>query len=547
MYAIVVAYLVWGMANNVVRYRRATSPSERRQVRPILLGLPALALLAVAVHLLWSDTDFNFFALRILIFLLGMVLAYAILGNRFIVFRNVGKQRFTYSIMMGLVFALYIITIKHIAEVLAAQVEMNGAVIETLLIILLAITFRPLIVRVQSMIGRSLSEHIFQYRQRFTQFTRDSFQITSMTALARTVNDLLRESLSTSSVDILLSEEGGGAFRSILNPLRVVDSALILPWLSSREHLVLDVNEVIQDAPLEQELFGGTPVNYIVPLLAHQGLTGLLLMGPSTSGRALTLDERDFLAIVANGVSMAVERIALLEKMRAEEVRVEKMEKLAFLGRLTAGIAHEFRNPLNIISTAAQTILRHPDDVALHRETGAYIVEETDRLSRTIEEFLQFAKPHTPTWEQANVCEIIDGAFEGLEGLARTNGVKIEKKIEPSLAEIVTSPGHVQRILYNLGLNAIEAMPGGGSLKVDARPRGQGAVAISVTDTGPGIPPEHHVRLFDPFFTTKPTGTGLGLAIVFMLVQSVKGKITFTSTPAGTRFVVELPINGSGT
>lgn len=545
MAGIVFVDLAWGIVNYLGRMRASSTPSERRQVGSLLLGLLSVAVLAALVQLPRISPELLFVAQRVLLFLVGMLFAALVLGNRLMVFGGVSRQRLMYSVAMGLVFALYIVMIVHIAQVVAGLAEDHRIIIETVLIVLLAVIFRPLVVRLQSLIGRSLSEQIFQYRQKFSQFTQDSFRLTSMAALARSVDALVRELLSGSSADILLSEDSGDDFRSVLDPSRSVNARAILPQLSSRERLVLDTEDLTSTSPGGQEIFGGAPVSYIAPLHAERGLTGVLLVGPSASGRALTSDERDFLAIVANGVSMAVERITLLEKMRADEVRVEKMEKLAFLGRLTAGIAHEFRNPLNIISTAAQTIVRHPQDVELHRETGEYIVEETDRLSRTIEEFLQFAKPHTPTWERAVIGDMVGGSFDGLESLARGNGVAIEIRIDPSLPEIVTSPGHIQRILYNLGLNAIEAMPHGGMLTVEAHAKGREAVTISVSDTGPGIPAEHHVRLFDPFFTTKARGTGLGLAIVFMLVQSVKGKITFTSSTGGTRFVLELPKDGS--
>jgi signal transduction histidine kinase len=242
---------------------------------------------------------------------------------------------------------------------------------------------------------------------------------------------------------------------------------------------------------------------------------------------------------------MVAERNSLVERIRAEELRVAKMEKLASLGRLTAGIAHEFRNPLNIISTSAQTMLRNPENLDLHRETGQYILEETERLSRTVDEFLQFAKPHTPVWERCSISEVIERVLQSLQGASRLRGVAMTREVDPSVSDIVTSPQHIERVLLNLGLNAIEAMPGGGVLTFGVLPGGAQAILITVRDTGPGIPAEHHARLFDPFFTTKPNGTGLGLAIVYMLVQGVKGTITFTTTSAGTAFILELPIDGS--
>ncbi|HSQ74880.1 MAG TPA: ATP-binding protein, partial [Bacteroidota bacterium] len=266
--------------------------------------------------------------------------------------------------------------------------------------------------------------------------------------------------------------------------------------------------------------------------------------GPK-SGKPFTAEQVAFLTAFGSGLSIAVERNALVARMRTEQARISKMEKLASLGRLTAGIAHEFRNPLNIISTSAQTILRNPDNVALHIETGGYILEETIRLTQTVDEFLQFAKPHTPVWEQVNIGDVITRALQGLLEFGRAKQVRVQTEVDPLLPRITTSPQHIERVLRNLGLNAIEAMLPGGTLTVAAYPQTTGRIAVTVSDTGPGIPPEHHARLFDPFFTTKPNGTGLGLAIVFMLIETVRGGITFTSTSLGTTFRIELPVNGS--
>ena len=121
------------------------------------------------------------------------------------------------------------------------------------------------------------------------------------------------------------------------------------------------------------------------------------------------------------------------------------MEKLAALGRLTAGIAHEFRNPLNIISTSAQTLLRNPEDMALHREIAKYILDEAGRLSRTVDEFLQFAKPHTPVWEPVGIETVLDNVLLALRPRAAEISIHLAKEVQSLPARRSPLPRNISR------------------------------------------------------------------------------------------------------
>ncbi len=384
------------------------------------------------------------------------------------------------------------------------------------------------------------------YQQDFIQFTQESLHLMTLEALAASARRFLMDSLGISAVDMMAEEDDPGVYRSYTIPglqLRLSSTIAQLSPNEVKAHDIVGPLEVVrhQEVAMLSDYDGGC----LVPLSARKGTLGVLLVGPPSPRRDFTVSEKEFFAIFANGLSAAAARILLAEKIRVEAVRTAKMEKLAALGRLTAGIAHEFRNPLNIISTSAQTILRNPEDMALHREIGKYILDEAGRLSRTVDEFLQFAKPHTPVWEPVGIDTLLDNVFLALRPRAEEIGIRITREVSPGLPDITTSPQHLERTLVNLGLNAIEAMNQTGTLCISAFHGEGGTIRINVRDTGHGIAPEHQARLFDPFFTTKPTGTGLGLPIVFMLIQTIHGRITYTSNTAGTTFHIDLPIDGS--
>ncbi|MCC6396745.1 MAG: hypothetical protein IT282_06970 [Bacteroidetes bacterium] len=406
--------------------------------------------------------------------------------------------------------------------------------------------FRRVVARVRALARKPAPQGGLPYRDRFSQFTREALAKTDQADLAKAVSAFLTKWLSASHVDLLVADAAGTLFGDPRSPGRALSSSVLPADGHIRAHQLLKVDQLAESSsPRDRDILANVRGGYVIPLMGEKSPMALLLIGGAKSGGSYTPDEMEFLTMFADGVSMAVERNSLMERMRSEQVRVSKMEKLAFLGRMTAGIAHEFRNPLNIISTSAQTILRHPEDSALHVETGRYILEETERLNRTVDEFLQFAKPHAPVWERVPASGVIESALEGLKGLAAEKGIQIETSVRPPDAFMTTSPRHLERVLRNLGLNAIEAMSRGGTLTFNVHPLDRDAITIAVGDTGPGIPAQYHAQLFDPFFTTKSDGTGLGLAIVFMLIQTLRGKITFTSNPRGTTFLIELPIDGS--
>jgi signal transduction histidine kinase len=469
-----------------------------------------------------------------------------LLTDHIIMFRRVGKQTMLYFLVTGIFFAFAIIVITWLAWVLAGAFGGDRLIVATLLTIVLAAAIRPLIEQGESALQRAIAQTMSRYRENFSQFTRETYTLTDQVDLTRAVNAFLKNSLGATFAEIMVLDETGTAFRSTVSPLRVLSLAALPPRGDSREHQVLEVDQLRQSCPSRDcEVLEHARGGYGVPLLAKEGPIALLLVGPQESGKPYTLDQTDFLTVFADGIALAIERNALVEKMRAEQIRMSKMEKLASLGRLTAGIAHEFRNPLNIISTSAQTILRNPDDLQLHRETGRYILEETDRLSRTVDEFLQFAKPHTPVWQQVIIGDVVESSLQSIRDAALVKEIQIETRIDPAVSRITTSPQHVERVLRNLCLNAIEAMPQRGRLTIAAVSHAPGTFSMSISDTGPGIPSHHHARLFDPFFTTKPGGTGLGLSIVFMLIQAIRGKISFSSSAQGTTFLIELPMDGN--
>jgi two-component system, NtrC family, sensor histidine kinase HydH len=241
----------------------------------------------------------------------------------------------------------------------------------------------------------------------------------------------------------------------------------------------------------------------------------------------------------------AAEQLAAANKSLAEaEAQVRRADRLAALGQLTAGLAHELRNPLGTMKTSAELLSRNvAEENAVAREMAGYIAEEVDRTNSLISRFLEFARPHRLRLELADVHEMLDRAIVRFErGLAEKNRVSVFKNYSPDVPRTKLDGELMERVIVNLLSNAAQASPPGGVLTVKTR-LADGAVEISVIDRGTGIAPEDVEQIFNPFFTTKSMGVGLGLAICSKIVSEHGGQINVESTPGeGSVFRIYLPV-----
>lgn len=219
-------------------------------------------------------------------------------------------------------------------------------------------------------------------------------------------------------------------------------------------------------------------------------------------------------------------------RMRELESDLHQAEKLASMGRVVAGIAHEIRNPLGIIQSSAELLKKklEAEDSKQTRIVGV-MFDEIKRLSQTVNDFLDYARPKKPNRVDADLAMIIDQAREFLKHEGKLTGVEIVSDY-PSPMVVPGDPDLLYRALYNIIGNAMQAMEGGGTLTISGEVRRDG-VTLTFADTGPGIPADIIGKLTDPFFTTKDHGTGLGLAIVANIIDSHGGSLEFANAEQG--------------
>ncbi|PKN61675.1 MAG: histidine kinase [Deltaproteobacteria bacterium HGW-Deltaproteobacteria-15] len=232
-------------------------------------------------------------------------------------------------------------------------------------------------------------------------------------------------------------------------------------------------------------------------------------------------------------------------RMLQEEVR--RKEKLAALGSLAAGIAHEIRNPLSSIKGMASFFRNKFVEGSEDREAASVMVQEVDRLNRVIGELLEFARPSDLKLKPTDVNEVLEHSVRFVEQDARTKNVNIRLMKGDGLPPAMMDPDRFSQCLLNLYLNAIQAMDEGGLLTVRSSNGGSDNVQVMIEDTGRGMSQDVQEKIFDPYFTTKPSGTGLGLAIVHKIIEAHRGSVRVWSTPnKGTAFTIRIPVSPSG-
>ncbi|MFY0563183.1 ATP-binding protein [Archangium lansingense] len=293
----------------------------------------------------------------------------------------------------------------------------------------------------------------------------------------------------------------------------------------------------------------------MVPLQVRSRMVGTLAITFSQH-RLLSLMEQETLQAMGSHFAAAIESHRLLQQVRgrAEELarihaelkhaqrQLVEHERLAALGELSAVVAHEVRNPLGAIFNALATLRRFVEPAAPSNTLVTILEEEANRLNRLVDDLLDFARPPAPELYPVPLSRLLEEAVRtATSGQSR---IRVEWALQPDVPPVPVDERMMRQAFLNLALNAVQAMPQGGTLRVTAHRCSESPGAIvEFTDTGSGIPPELRERLFKPFFTTKATGTGLGLAIVQRTLDAHGGHILIESPPGGgTTFRLVLPL-----
>lgn len=329
---------------------------------------------------------------------------------------------------------------------------------------------------------------------------------------------------------------------------------------AAKQRRIVAVRDVTQDKRNKYIPITGEEVYRSLlsaPLIYHNETFGVINV-QTKRPRTFTRQEKQLLNTIARLVSGLFRNARLYEgisnaKRELEQTheRLIESEKMAALGRLSATLSHELRNPLSGLKGAAQLLARKTSDFDDRKPYVNLIIEEVERLGSIVDDLLSFAKPKALQYRQIDANQIIEDSLLLHSEVLLYKNIIVRKRLS-KLPLITADPNKFKQIVVNIILNASDAMPDGGELLVSSsvtinEERGKEVATFHFRDTGQGIPDEILENVFEPFYTTKHDGVGLGLAVCKSIIEQHRGKISIRSEktdggPAGTLISFELPI-----
>ncbi len=366
---------------------------------------------------------------------------------------------------------------------------------------------------------------------------------------------VLGDALQTESVSVFLQHTASGSYRDTRDeapPVRQDDSFLLA--LSRQNEPIVREELLLKEQNTDAVQLATTLAEHQseigVPLRTQDRLTGFLFLGKKRNRDIFSAQDLHLLSTLGTQVAVALENARLYEELRASHVMLARNDRLAAVGTLAAGIAHEIRNPLVAVHTFVQLLPEQIDDPEFRTTFMELATSELERISTLINDLLTFSRPSPSLLNKVQLNDLAGQAARLLTGQAKKKSIILTTHLASDLPPLMANQGQIQQVLMNLMMNALQATDEGGSVRVATallQPEyGPAQCQITIQDTGAGIPADQLEQIFDPFFTTKEAGTGLGLAITHQIVQEHNGSIDVESTIGqGTRFTICLPVGAS--
>ncbi len=541
----------WGVVNFIISYQQTKITHQRLQILYLLVGIISMffiGLVLQAANYLFEFGYSFFFVASLYALLISFFFALAIVKYRLLDIHFIIRGSILYSLLSGLVLVIYVLFIKNVCDILAKKFETTSLLVESAFVLVLVFLLRPLERRVEEFIDRFFYRERYLFRLKFFEFTRTLLVILDLQNLLRAAVDFISQALVVDKVGIwifdgeadsyrLLSQKGLPGERSFSKENPFIDYLK-----NSRRAVELEYIKNIRDLKSEIEDMITARSSLVLPLRWGEWMLGFVLVGGKQNNKNFTVMEIESLEALAPAVAMAISRALLYQDLKKKDHQMMQSEKLAALGEMAASFVHGIRNPLNIILGSAETLRKNvPEPV--RSELLQFIREESERINKMLASFLDFAKPRPPAFQEVDLKEIMAKTAEFLSLPALERQVQIIQEYPEGRVPMYLDPEQIREALVNLELNALEAMPQGGTLRLSLSQKENHDVIIRVSDTGVGIPLGAESKVFDPFFTTKEQGTGLGLSIAHSVVKNHGGTISvLNNDDGGTTFILTLPL-----
>lgn len=406
---------------------------------------------------------------------------------------------------------------------------------------------------------RDKQEGLIGFKQVMSEFNRSLSLFVDKDQLRANVIAKIKEIISVDDVYIFLvnpeqnrfSMENGQSGTSSFS-FQAGDKLIF--WLNVNETClnIRQQPEVFQFLSKEEQQFlTSLNIELIYPLRVMNQTRGFVLLPVKNGHESYSHEETELLGNLLDQASFALENASLYKEQKDRLKKMYRTDRLAMMGQLAAGAAHEIRNPLTSIRSTIQYLKKDIQDQE-KREMAEGLIMEVDRINEIIQGLLSFAKPSELELEMINLNELLEQSVKLITNTAAKKQIEINCRFLPEKTRIHADPGQLKQVFLNILINAIQAIENKGEIDIElvnntsssiySSGRTAGA-SIIFKDNGKGIPPENQEKIFDPFFTTKQDGTGLGLSISYGIINKHGGDISIESTLGkGTKVIVKLPL-----
>ncbi|RME03154.1 MAG: hypothetical protein D6805_07670 [Planctomycetota bacterium] len=470
-----------------------------------------------------------------------------------------------YSLVVTTIVLFYLFGVQTLTQYINQHYELETSMLQSLLILALVFAFRPFRTHTADVLDKFFFKERELYKSVYRELTQQmrGGRVKDLPSLLRHIVETLKKNMEIEHASLVFFEKNDSQHYRITAatlPFKIEDFHHILHYIQEHGIKILTQFEVDDEHVLRQ--MENISAHTILPIYDEEKLLGLLTLGKKTNNRRIHTEELDMLLLLTSQLTTEIQNMHLVEEKVKLERQLLRNEKFMALGRLSASVAHQVKNPLSSIKIITQVLKEDLEENDPREEDLSLIIQEVNKLTRVVNQLLDFAKPNQQ--EKDSHCllhQVVDEVVLLMHYEAKQKNIQIQKEIDPSLPPVRGDRITLQDIFSNLVQNSIQAIKSGGYILIKshypALPLEQeenlrtsiskNTITVEIQDNGEGIPPKHLKNIFEPFFTTKPQGTGLGLPIVRQRIQALGGYIQIKSPPPqpnssnGTSVLLWLP------